>query len=116
MAARRLHRVHESGRRHCQAGAAAACPSPDSLPGLIATVGVLLMLPWLVAALHIGVLVDRLDRRLPVIRAETGRMASGAAPFPGGDRLPGGPRDPWGPPPPPHPRPPTKHPPAQPRP
>src|ERR1700691_5313334 len=30
-------------------------------PGLIAAVGVLLMLPWLVAALHIGVLVDRLN-------------------------------------------------------
>src|SRR5258708_38391917 len=99
MAARRLHRVHESGRRHCQAGAAAACPSPDSLPGLIATVGVLLMLPWLVAALHIGVLVDRLDRRLLVIVAETVRMASVAALFSGGDPLPGRPPCPGGPPP-----------------
>jgi MFS family permease len=45
-------------------------------PGLIATVGVLLMLPWLVAALHIGVLVDRVDRRLLMVTAETVRLVS----------------------------------------
>ncbi len=50
-------------------------------PGLIATVGVLLMLPWLVAALHVGVLVDRLNRRLLMIVAECMRLASVTAMF-----------------------------------
>jgi MFS family permease len=50
-------------------------------PALIAAVGVLLMLPWLVAALHIGVLVDRLNRRRLMVAAETVRLASVAALF-----------------------------------
>ncbi|WP_307962105.1 hypothetical protein [Salinispora arenicola] len=33
-------------------------------------------LPWLVAALHIGVLVDRMDRRALLMAAEIGRMLS----------------------------------------
>jgi MFS family permease len=52
-----------------------------SSPGLIAAVGVLLMLPWLVAALHIGMLVDRLNRRLLMVVAETVRLASVVALF-----------------------------------
>lgn len=50
-------------------------------PGLISAVGVLLMLPWLVAALHIGVLVDRVDRRLLMLAAEAVRLVSVAALF-----------------------------------
>jgi MFS family permease len=45
-----------------------------SSPGLIALVAVLMMLPWLVTALHIGVLVDRKDRRSLMFGAETARM------------------------------------------
>jgi len=43
-------------------------------PGLIALVAVLLMLPWLVTALHIGVLVDRKNRRTLMLSAETARI------------------------------------------
>ena len=43
-------------------------------PGLIALVVVLMMLPWLVTALHIGVLVDRKDRRSLMFGAETTRI------------------------------------------
>lgn len=50
-------------------------------PGLIATVGVLLMLPWLVAALHIGVLVDRFNRRVLMVVAEAVRLISVAVLF-----------------------------------
>ncbi|MFD0891607.1 hypothetical protein ACFQ08_44260, partial [Streptosporangium algeriense] len=32
-------------------------------PGLVAGVGLTLTLPWLLASLHVGVLVDRGDRR-----------------------------------------------------
>jgi MFS family permease len=43
-------------------------------PALIALVAVLMMLPWLVTALHIGVFVDRKDRRNLMFGAETARM------------------------------------------
>jgi len=42
-------------------------------PALIALVAVLISLPWLVTALHIGVLVDRMDRRTLMLHAETAR-------------------------------------------
>lgn len=45
-------------------------------PGLIATVAVLLTLPWLVTALHVGVFVDRMNRRALMLGAETTRMIS----------------------------------------
>ena len=45
-------------------------------PALIALVAVLLMLPWLVTALHVGVLVDRHNRRTLMVGAETARMAA----------------------------------------
>ncbi len=45
-------------------------------PGLIALVAVLMTLPWLVTALHVGVLVDRLNRRTLMIVAEAARMAA----------------------------------------
>lgn len=45
-------------------------------PGLIAAVGVLITLPWLVTALHVGVLVDRANRRVLMIAAETVRLVS----------------------------------------
>lgn len=43
-------------------------------PGLIALVAVLMTLPWLVTALHIGVFVDRKNRRTLMFGAETARM------------------------------------------
>ena len=45
-------------------------------PALIAAVAVLLTLPWLVTALHVGVLVDRLDRRRLMVAAETARIGA----------------------------------------
>ncbi|MCM6776789.1 MFS transporter [Nocardia sp. CDC159] len=48
-------------------------------PGLIAGVGVVLTLPWLLVALHVGVLVDRFDRRLLLWLADGVRAASMAA-------------------------------------
>jgi MFS family permease len=45
-------------------------------PALIAAVAIMLTLPWLVTALHIGVLVDRKNRRSLMVGAEFGRMAS----------------------------------------
>jgi MFS family permease len=45
-------------------------------PALIAAVAVLLTLPWLVTALHVGVLVDRLDRRRLMVGAEVARIAA----------------------------------------
>ncbi|GAA1876468.1 MFS transporter [Asanoa iriomotensis] len=45
-------------------------------PAAIAAVAVLLTLPWLVTALHVGVLVDRLDRRRLMVAAETARIAA----------------------------------------
>src|SRR5439155_27158980 len=45
-------------------------------PALIATVAIMLTLPWLVTALHIGVLVDRKNRRSLRVGAEFARMAS----------------------------------------
>jgi len=50
-------------------------------PGLIAAVGVLLMLPWLVTALHVGVLADRVNRRALMLVAETVRLGSAAVLF-----------------------------------
>jgi MFS family permease len=47
-----------------------------SSPGLVALVGVLITLPWLVVTLHVGVLVDRADRRVLMIAAESARSAS----------------------------------------
>lgn len=43
-------------------------------PGLIALVAVLITLPWLVTALHVGVFVDRQNRRTLMLGAETARM------------------------------------------
>jgi len=48
-------------------------------PALIALVAVLLTLPWLLTALHVGVLVDRHDRRTLMVAAELARLASIAA-------------------------------------
>lgn len=48
-------------------------------PALIALVAVLLTLPWLLTALHVGVLVDRYDRRRLMFGAEVARMFSVAA-------------------------------------
>ena len=45
-------------------------------PALIAAVAVLLTLPWLLTALHVGVLVDRHDRRRLMLGAEVTRIAS----------------------------------------
>lgn len=45
-------------------------------PALIALVVVLLMLPWLVTALHVGVLVDRRNRRSLMVGAEVARMVA----------------------------------------
>src|SRR5882757_8079377 len=45
-------------------------------PGLIALVAVLLTLPWLVTALHVGVYVDRLNRRTLMLAAEAARLLS----------------------------------------
>lgn len=43
-------------------------------PGLVAAVAVLLTLPWLVTALHVGVFVDRMNRRSLMIGAEAARV------------------------------------------
>lgn len=43
-------------------------------PALISLVVVLMTLPWLVTALHVGVFVDRKNRRSLMIGAETARM------------------------------------------
>lgn len=43
-------------------------------PGPVAAVAVLLTLPWLVTALHVGVLVDRVNRRTLMVAAETARI------------------------------------------
>jgi MFS family permease len=43
-------------------------------PGLIALVAVLMTLPWLVTALHVGVFVDRNNRRTLMLGAEASRM------------------------------------------
>jgi MFS family permease len=45
-------------------------------PALIAAVVVMLALPWLVTALHVGVYVDRMNRRSLMVGAEFARMAS----------------------------------------
>ncbi|HEU5471337.1 MAG TPA: MFS transporter [Actinophytocola sp.] len=45
-------------------------------PGLIALVAVLCTLPWLLTALHIGVFVDRKDRRSLMLGAEVARMVA----------------------------------------
>ncbi|RJQ74691.1 MFS transporter [Pseudonocardiaceae bacterium YIM PH 21723] len=44
-------------------------------PGLITAVGVALRLPWLLVSLHVGVLVDRFDRRLLLWIADGVRAA-----------------------------------------
>lgn len=43
-------------------------------PTLVALVAVLITLPWLVTALHIGVLVDRKNRRTLMLAAEAARL------------------------------------------
>src|SRR5688500_3940325 len=48
-------------------------------PALVALVAVLLTLPWLLTALHVGVLVDRHNRRTLMFGAELARMLSIAA-------------------------------------
>src|SRR5215467_8456599 len=45
-------------------------------PALVATVAVLITLPWLTTALHIGVFVDRLNRRTLMVWAELTRIAA----------------------------------------
>lgn len=45
-------------------------------PALVAAVAVLLTLPWLLTALHVGVYVDRMNRRSLMVGAEFARMAS----------------------------------------
>ncbi|KUL28031.1 MFS transporter [Actinoplanes awajinensis] len=45
-------------------------------PALVAAVAVLMTLPWLTTALHIGVLVDRWNRRNLMIGAEVTRIAA----------------------------------------
>jgi MFS family permease len=45
-------------------------------PALVALVAVLMTLPWLVTALHVGVLVDRHNRRSLMVGAETARMVA----------------------------------------
>lgn len=45
-------------------------------PVLVTGVAVMLTLPWLVTALHVGVFVDRMNRRTLMIGAETARMIS----------------------------------------
>ena len=47
-----------------------------SSPILISLVAVLLTLPWLVTALHVGVFVDRKNRRSLMVGAEAARMVS----------------------------------------
>jgi MFS family permease len=50
--------------------------SLTSSPGLVALVGVLESLPWLVVTRHVGALVDRTDRRLLMVTAEITRLTS----------------------------------------
>ncbi|WP_245614094.1 MFS transporter [Actinokineospora inagensis] len=45
-------------------------------PALVAAVSIMLSLPWLVTALHIGVMVDRRDRRVLMAGAEVARMVA----------------------------------------
>lgn len=45
-------------------------------PGLVAGVLTALTLPWLLTALHVGVLVDRFNRRTLMVAAEIARLAS----------------------------------------
>ncbi|WP_028568946.1 MFS transporter [Salinispora tropica] len=45
-------------------------------PIVVTAVAAIMSLPWLVAALHIGVLVDRMDRRALLMAAEIARMLS----------------------------------------
>jgi len=45
-------------------------------PVVVTGVAVLLTLPWLVTALHIGVFVDRMNRRSLMVGAETARIAA----------------------------------------
>jgi len=45
-------------------------------PALVAGVVIMLTLPWLVTALHVGVYVDRMNRRSLMVGAEFARMAS----------------------------------------
>ncbi|MDG4823380.1 MFS transporter [Asanoa sp. WMMD1127] len=45
-------------------------------PAAVAAVAALLTLPWLLTALHVGVLVDRLDRRRLMVAAELARIAA----------------------------------------
>jgi MFS family permease len=45
-------------------------------PALIAAVLIALTLPWLLTALHIGVMVDRMNRRTLMVAAELARMTS----------------------------------------
>ncbi|GAA0706711.1 MFS transporter [Dactylosporangium roseum] len=47
-----------------------------SSPALIALVAVLLTLPWLMTALHVGVFVDRKNRRSLMVGAEAARMVA----------------------------------------
>ncbi|RJL34226.1 MFS transporter [Bailinhaonella thermotolerans] len=45
-------------------------------PALVAGVGLTLTLPWLLTALHVGVLVDRLDRRRLAMAGDVVRLAA----------------------------------------
>jgi MFS family permease len=45
-------------------------------PALVAGVAIMLTLPWLLTALHVGVLVDRMNRRTLMVAAEFARMGS----------------------------------------
>lgn len=45
-------------------------------PGLVAGVLTALTLPWLLTALHVGVLVDRINRRTLMVAAEVARLAA----------------------------------------
>ncbi len=45
-------------------------------PGLIAAVATVLTLPWLLTSLHVGVLVDRFDRRALLLAANLVRVAT----------------------------------------
>jgi MFS family permease len=47
-----------------------------SSPALVAGVAIMMTLPWLVTALHIGVFVDRMNRRNLMVGAEFARMIS----------------------------------------
>jgi MFS family permease len=45
-------------------------------PALIAAVATMLTLPWLLTALHVGVYVDRMNRRTLMVAAEVARLVS----------------------------------------